>query len=308
MSPAVVQQIISSTPLLGSVDRVEYLDKGYSTEKKYVLRESGIPKFLLRLSDISNLESRQKTFDLIRQHYERGSLCPRPYHTGVTGDGGMCYTILGYISGRSAEEAVPELSKEHQYEMGVSAGKELYKLHQLSCPDKAFDWPGHRREKYFRRLNEFNELGFTFTSRDKLEKHVETNLDLLDNAEVRFQHDDYHLANLIVEDGKLAGVIDFNNMDWGDPVEDFCRVPWFVAPVSEHFARGQVDGYLSEYSSNDFWRRYNLYVAMQMHGTLVWVNARYPEQLAMFRDRLENILVTHDFENSGPPAWYTKSS
>ncbi|MCE7792052.1 aminoglycoside phosphotransferase family protein [Salipaludibacillus sp. CUR1] len=30
-----------------------------------------------------------------------------------------------------------------------------------------------------------------------------------------FQHDDFHLGNIIVNNKKFAGVIDFNRYDWG---------------------------------------------------------------------------------------------
>lgn len=242
MSIELAQQIIAITPMLGRVEKVECLDKGFSTEKKYVLWEDGTPVYLLKLGDIEIRQRRQTDFSIMRQHHQQGVLCSEPYLFGVTEDGSACYLVLGYIPGRNAEDSLPEMKYEQQYEIGLAAGRELRKLHELTCPDEKFDWAANRRAKYHRRVRMLQELGITFVSQCQIEEYVEDNQPLLDEAPVCFQHDDFHPANLIVHEGRLAGVIDFNRCDWGDPWEDFYKLPWFGVPVSVPFARGQVQG------------------------------------------------------------------
>ena len=67
----------------------------------------------------------------------------------------------------------------------------------------------------------------------------------MDDASVRSQHDDFHSANIIANKGLFVEAVDFNRSEWGDPIEDFCKVPWFTVQVSAPFARGQLEGYLS---------------------------------------------------------------
>jgi aminoglycoside phosphotransferase (APT) family kinase protein len=47
---------------------------------------------------------------------------------------------------------------------------------------------------------------------------------------VRFSNGDLWLDNLIVCDGQLAGVIDFENAGFSDPIYEFL-LPFFVAPA-----------------------------------------------------------------------------
>ena len=138
-----------------------------------------------------------------------------------------------------------------------------------------------------------------------VQRYIATNIALLRKSEVRFQHEDYHLDNLIVREGKLEGVIDFNRCDWGDPVEDFYKVPWFTTTISATFARGQVEGYLSVASPDRFWERYNLLVALNLHGSLAFAREH---GMDWWPKRLERIVSEHDFEEGGPPRWFVESS
>ena len=303
MNIRIARRIAALTPLLRRVDRVEYLRKGYSTDKKYILWEDDAPRYLLRLADIALSERRKADFEMLSRHFERDVLCPQPFAFGVVDSTKVCYSLLSYLPGENAEEALPKLPETQQFAIGFVAGLELLKLHEVRHPDKDFDWPKRRMTKYLRYVERARELDLAFAGQEEVEDYVDANLDLLGKVPVRFQHDDYHAANLIVHDGRFEGVVDFNRFDWGDPVEDFYKLPWFSRPVSTSFARGQVQGYLSRGAPREFWRRYNLYVAMSLHGSLVWAQQLYPRQLGMFRRRIKEILDTHDFRSSGPPTW-----
>jgi aminoglycoside phosphotransferase (APT) family kinase protein len=225
MSIELAQQIIAITPMLGRVEKVEYLDKGFSTEKKYVLWEDGAPAYLLRLGEVAIWQRQQADFGIMRRHHQRGVLCSEPHISGVTEDGTMCYLLLGYIPGRNAEEALPEMAGEEQFRIGLAAGRELRKLHELACPDEKFDWAAHRRAKYHRRVRMLEELGLTFASQRQVEEYVECNQRLLDEAPVCFQHDDFHPSNLIISDGKLAGSLTSTAATGATPGRTFINCP-----------------------------------------------------------------------------------
>ncbi len=298
------QRIVRSSSILKDVEIVEYLDEGFSSDDKYVLWEGDVPKYVLRLSGIQHQERRRREFENMGHHYERGVSCPKPHVFGVTDDGKLCYSLLGYIQGRNGLKALPEMSEAQQFEAGVQAGRELLKIHGLKCPDQGFDWAAYRRAKYRRRLEQLEELGLTFFGQEEVEKYVKENDGLLDDAPVHFQHDDFHPANLIFNGGTLAGVIDFNRSEWGDPIEDFYKVPWFTVDTSVPFALGQFQGYFADGVPTDFWRRYNLYVAMNLHGSLVWIMDEDAAQLDYWLEKDREIVETHDPRHGGPPVWY----
>ncbi len=108
--------------MLRRVDRVEYLRKGYSTDRKYILWEDGGPKYLLRLAGIELRERRKADFEMISMHHERGVMCPQPFVSGLVDSGRACYSLLSYLPGESAEEALPRLPETQQFAIGFSAG------------------------------------------------------------------------------------------------------------------------------------------------------------------------------------------
>jgi aminoglycoside phosphotransferase (APT) family kinase protein len=58
----------------------------------------------------------------------------------------------------------------------------------------------------------------------KITAFVEKNLPSIHTPRQTFLHDDYHPGNLIIQDKKLSGIIDFNRYDWGDPIHDFVNL------------------------------------------------------------------------------------
>ena len=117
---AKVQAIVSQSEQLRSVDHIEFLDKGFSDERKYILWENGERTYLLRISGIERLLQRRRDFELLCMHHKRGIRCPPPLEFGVDGPGQLCYTLLGYIPGESGSDAIPKLPVSTQYEMVTS--------------------------------------------------------------------------------------------------------------------------------------------------------------------------------------------
>ena len=299
------EPIVAKSEQLRSVDRIEFLDKGFSDERKYILWENGERTYLLRISGIDKLLRRQRDFELLCTLHKMGIRCSPPLEFGVDEPSQLCYTLLGYIPGESAADAIPKLPESTQYEVGMDAGQELWALHQLKHPAGDFNWFEARVAKYESKVAQAHEHGLTFRGQARIQRYIETNISLLRESEVRFQHDDYHPQNLIVREGVLQGVIDFNRCDWGDPVEDFYKVPWFTTAISIPFARGQVEGYLGVASPDRFWERYNLLIALNLHGSLVYA---HHEGMDWWPERLDKIVYEHDFQGGGPPRWFVESS
>ena len=95
------EPIVAQSEQLRSVDHIEFLDKGFSDERKYVLWEDGERTYLLRTSDIEKLLRRRREFDLLSTLHERGIRCSPPLEFGVDEPSQLCYTLLGYIPGES---------------------------------------------------------------------------------------------------------------------------------------------------------------------------------------------------------------
>ena len=98
--------------------------------------------------------------------------------------------------------------------------------------------------------------------------YIEENRYLLSNRPQCFQHGDYHIGNMMLEDGSLI-IIDFDRYDYGDPWEEFNRIVW-CAKVSPIFASGLVNGYFDHKVPYEFWRLLALYISSNMLSSIPW--------------------------------------
>ena len=290
-------------------ERIEPLLKGYSHDHKYIVWCAGAPRFLLRMTPAQSLKRRQIEYDALLALSARGIRCPAPVAVGLTPCGSMSFSLVEYIMGDDAEQILPGLPEDLQYRLGLDAGLELWRIHQLTADEPHNAWLERRVRKYRRRVEEASRLGLTFFGQHLVEEYIERHLGLLEGSLVRFQHDDYHPANMIIKDGKWAGIVDFNRCDVGDPIEEFYKVPWFTIRSSVHFARGQVDGYMEASGIGDFWARYSLFVALNLHGSLVWEHENgSPERQSQWLGFVREIVETHDCAGNGPPKWYKEQA
>lgn len=129
------------------------------------------------------------------------------------------------------------------------------------------------------------------------------NLHYLKNRPNQFQHDDFHLENIILKDKKYVGVIDFDNYDWGDPFNDFVKIALASRVDSISFSVGQIDGYFANNIPEDFWRLYSIYSAMVIFSSVVWSIKKSPEQLDKFIERIHLILEDHKNFELLKPIW-----
>jgi aminoglycoside phosphotransferase (APT) family kinase protein len=300
-----VKTLIAEIRSLWGAERLELIEKGLSVDRKYVAFVDGEPRYVLRLSGLDQQTRRQGEFEALAELRRRGVRCSEPVEMGLSPAGGTCYAVVTYIVGDDADIVVPTLPEAQQRSIGFAAGQQLRLIHDVSAAESNGEWVARREAKYRRKRLAAEAAGLSFLGQDGVERHVEDNLGLLGTSLVRFQHDDFHLSNLIVRDGQFAGVIDFNRCDWGDPIEDFYKVPWFTVPLSVPFAIGQIHGYNLDGIAIDFWSRYNLFVGMTMLGSLLWAQeAKVKEGLGPWHERIAEIIATHDFDGGGPPSWF----
>lgn len=302
--PKLAEELIRDLPAGRKVTKIEFLDKGYSTDRKYVLWAGTEPMYVLRVSDISEAERRRRDHDAVSRLGEMGIPCPAMIAFGTNEELGVCFIVQSYVAGECAEDALPTLPTDQQRRIGLDAGLTLRRIHHALPPPGPVDDFAIRSAKYGNWVAAVRELGIRVEGDDRAALYAESSMHLLRDRPTTFRHGDFHPGNLIVRDGKLAGVIDFNRCDWGDPVDDFYKVALFGAPLSEYYARGQITGYFDGDPPDDFWPLYNLYVAMVIPGDIAWTHKHWPQYLDKSIPLLESITRTHDFLAGGPPEWW----
>ena len=112
-------------------ESVEPLNKGWSTDKKYIVKTKEGEKLLLRIADGSELEQKKKEYEIIGKYAKLGFDMSKPMDFGVCDDGAHTYMLLTWVEGEDLESALPKLSKEEQYELGRCAGTILRRIHDI---------------------------------------------------------------------------------------------------------------------------------------------------------------------------------
>lgn len=287
--------------------QLEQIHKGYSSDHKYVVHKED-QLFLLRTFEHKHQATKQIEFEALSKMKEYNVKCSRPLEIGSLAEYDLGYMILSFIEGEDAAEVLPGLSWEEQFNIGFDAGGELQQIHQFAAPEHIPSWYERKLSKHQGYLDQYSRLNTKIKNDSRVLSFIEDHLALMKDRPNLFQHDDFHVGNLILKDGSLAGVIDFNRYDWGDPLHDFLKLGMFSSEVSIPFSIGQIRGYFKNTEpAEHFWRLYSLYLAMCLISSVVWIIKVKPEETDIMMEKIERVLEDHDYFSLVKPKWYVEA-
>ncbi len=304
MEHKTIESIIETHGVLKSIDSINPLNKGQSPDQKYILMRKNQEAFILRLAKIDKYDKYKKVYTIVKNFHKEGVKCLNPVALGKTFDHKYCYSIVEYLEGRSSESVLPSLSKNEQIEIGITAGQELRKLHKLKYPKKNKSWYELRYPKYLNHLKTFRDLKLSFYKEKYVLDYINDHIDLMKGRPFRFQHNDYNVRNIIINDKKFNGIIDFDAYRWGDPLHDFYKLPWGSKSCSVWYVKGEIIGYCGGKVPDSFWEMYNLYVMMNLHRRLIWAYQKKPSRILIRLKIIEEIINEHDLRSNKEPAWF----
>lgn len=301
MSWTFVEQI----PLIRECKKVIKINKGFSTDEKYLIHmPEGRDELFLRLFNPEQMESKKIEYSILEKMQDYNIKCLKPIAIGQIDEKG--YMITSYIEGKDAGEEIYAFSDVEQYNLGTEAGIELRKMHQYIAPEHIACWYSRKVEKHQNYLDAYLACSIKVKNDEKIIQFIEDNIHLMKGRPNLFQHDDFHLGNLIVNNKKLAGVIDFDRYDWGDPVHEFLKIGIFSREISIPFSKGQIRGYFNGSDPDEeFWRLYSLYMAMCVFSTVIWTLRVMPAEMDAMLDKVYTFLEDHDYFNRLQPKWYS---
>ncbi|USG68232.1 aminoglycoside phosphotransferase family protein [Brevibacillus ruminantium] len=293
-------------PSLASATDIHRITEGFSSDHKYLVRYHNGQKLLLRTADIAHYERKSAEYHIMRSIKPYGAKSPLPLEFGKVEALGLCYYLLSYIEGEDARKTLPTYTTQEQYRIGWEAGRDLERLHQLPAPPSTPDWYDHIMKKHDRYLTAYQTCGVKLENDRQIIRFIEENEYVLKDRPNQFQHDDFHVGNIIVNERAYAGIIDFNRYDWGDPLFDFSKLALFSKECSVPFAKGQIDGYFAHQPIPEhFWTLYAIYAAMSVFSAIVWSVKETPDKVEEMRQRLHNLCVDHQYFESCIPVWYS---
>jgi len=300
-----ITEVQKYIPPLRKATSMTKIHKGFSADGKYLVYEGDDkPVYVLRTAAFKQTERKRAEFEAIGRIHALGVQTSEPVACGEIEELDLCYMVLRYVEGEDASERLPLMTPDEQYSIGVAAGRQLLMMHDVEAAEDLGAWSERRTVKHNRQLADYRLCGVKLPEEDAIIAFIEKQLPLMDGRPNRFQHDDFHPSNLLVQGNTYAAVIDFNRYDWGDPYHDFLKIPYFSSEVSIPFSIGQIDGYFNGQIPEDFWNLYALYSAMIMFGTISWTLQVVPEQIDSMMARIRRVLDDHQNFESVTPIWY----
>ncbi len=284
--------------------KTEPIEKGWSGDKKYCVTKEDGTKLLLRISPIEQLETKKAEFEMMKRVEALGVPMCLPVEFGTCEDSGKAavYSLQSWIDGEEADEKIPFLPDTEQYLYGIKAGEILRKIHSIPVPDSQEDWESRFNRKIDRNIKGYTDCPIKYNGGEAFIEYINENRHLLHGRPQCYQHGDYHISNMMIENGELK-IIDFNRNDFGDPWEEFNRIVW-CAKKSPLFASGMVNGYFGGKPTMDFWRLLALYIASNTLSSIYWAIQFGQGQINTMLSLAQDVLNWYDGMKNPVPKWY----
>jgi len=277
------------------------ITKGWSGDKKYCVTLTDGKKYLLRISLAEKHDRKKISFDMMQRVAALGVPMCQPVEFGICDEG--VYTLQSWIDGEDAEDLIPLMSTTEQYTYGLDAGRILREIHSISAPVIEDDWEARFNRKIDRKIKLYNECPIKYENGQVLIDYINTNRYLLKGRPQCYQHGDYHIGNMMIDNNGKLHVIDFDRDDYGDPWEEFNRIVW-CAQTSPLFASGMVNGYFNNEVPMDFWRLLALYISSNTLSSVPWAIPFGQDEINTMINQANDVLNWYNNMKNPVPTWY----
>lgn len=277
------------------------LNIGWSDEEKYILTCTSGARLLLRLlskdSYISQLEPLMK----LEKFAKKSDNVPKVLGYGVASNNKTAYILLEFIEGECAMQEITKFSSLEQYNFGLVMGKTIKEFHNQSTLRILKE----ESEKFACRVLGFvefyqnNQEKYSFL-RDK-DKQVLKFLEKIKNEPMIMLHNDFHLGNMIIGNGKIS-LIDFNRATYGMGIKEFDGIAWSVRS-SKFFAQGLVDAYIDSQDESEFFELLHGFINIWQLQMLVFIENQDDDEK---KEVIELLKFAESWysSDSNIPNWY----
>lgn len=283
--------------------KIEFVNKGWSSDKKYYVETADGRKLLLRVADISEYDRKKTEFERMQQVALLGVTMSQPLEFGTCNHETSVYTLHTWCEGEDAEIVLPFLTETEQYTLGIKYGEILRMIHQVPAPKLQEEWGSRFNNKTSKKIEKYRACGVKIDGDETLIDFIENNRHLLFGRPQCYQHGDYHVGNLIISPDHTLSIIDFNRQDFGDPWEEFNRIVW-SASVSPHFATGQINGYFGGTPPIEFFELLAFYISSNTLSSIYWAISFGEDEITTMKNQARDVLTWFNHMKNPIPTWY----
>ena len=242
------------------------IQDGWSEDKKYCAEQNGTLYFI-RINPKYHYKQEKTVFETIQQLAKTNPTIVEPIEFGIEKD--TLYSVWQWIDGKDLRTCINTYSKNDQYTFGLTMGKTLQQIHSVKSPDDLEQWSTRFNKKLDRNITWYLDCELSYPKGQLFIDYIQAQRHLLQDVEQVFQHGDFHIGNMMVDNDNNIYLIDFNRFDYGAPWEEFNRIIW-SAQSSSYFASGLIDGYFNHQVPLEFWKLLCLYISSNAISSLPW--------------------------------------
>lgn len=185
------------------------------------------------------------------------------------------YIIVSYIKGDSLSNGFKNCDKKTQQKLSFQMGQSLKKINdvlpkELNESDNLFgpsmDWKKRYEKEFSIYLNAaIKDKYFNWKAEGKIKETFEKFQRQVSNLsnELRLVHGDFSASNIQIDDGKIAGVFDFEWSHIGDPLWDLQKLPINFQLGVDFSRENFLKGYGMEYPIEEEQIRIKMYCLHQ---------------------------------------------
>ena len=286
-----------------SFNNVELINKGFSLDKKYCVTDKNGMNYFLRISNFTNFKRQKKIFSLMKQPATLGIPMSIPLDFGVCDLG--VYILTSWIDGEIMAAISPSLSNAELYNYGLKCGEILRKIHSIPAPQTIVKY--EEINKIDISIKTYKKCGKTFDGDNIIITYIEQNLEqyrfLFENRPQCFIHGDYHLGNIILENGNLK-IVDFDACGFGDSWYDFYCLFLGAIKNNDLFRTALIKGYFNGEPPNIFWRLSYFYTCIYSLEFFCYhlINKEYLEKVGI--RNIQGFLKSTNNLKKNIPSWY----
>lgn len=277
------------------------LNKGWSSDKKYILTDYNENKFILRISDKDVYEKRFNQYQLLKSLESLNLNYPKAVDFGYLDDDNI-YLLLTYLEGEPAEEKIYKFNYMEQYRLGYQTGQMLKNIHSFKTEKNSPSWWEKYQAKSIRKIDAYLSCPIKHENSEFLINYYKDNMYLMKDRPQVLCHGDYHLGNMLINENAIV-VIDFDKLSIADPYDEFKPYNWNVVR-SEYFETGLINGYFDNNIPSDFFKILKFYTIEGIISHLPWAMTFGEEEVKTALKMYQEALKWYDNFNLEIPTWY----
>jgi serine/threonine-protein kinase len=294
---------MTDIPQYATFAKIEPLNKGWSSDKKYYIETRSGERLLLRVADAAERERKLAEFEALSKASALGLYTPLPIGFGVCDGGSKVYYLTSWLDGKDADNIILSLTESERYALGLKAGELLRKLHTLSAPDNAESWVIRFQRKIDERLSSYRKNNVKSANGERAIEYLSRNAQLLQGRPQTFNHGDFNTTNIIISPSGEVGAVDFNayNGDYGDPLWEMICISYAETPDPHYYTglwNGYCDGKPNEefFTTTAFYYAYDVLTSLCGDGDCGFDNGGFDEKCLRWYDNFSRVV----------PSWYLR--